>query len=78
MSQGRPPKQSLPISVVYRKSLTSKKYYMQVFEDMELDSFLSSRKLKNIFPESYVIEEVGLGSALVEEYQKQYNIKKLS
>lgn len=78
MSKGRPAKKTLPISVVYRKSESSKKHYMQVFEDMELDQFLTSRRFKNIFPETYVIEEIGLGKGLIEKYKKQFNIKNLS
>lgn len=78
MSKGRPPKKQLPLSVVYRKSSTSKKYYMQVFEDIDFDSFVTSRKWKSLFPDNYVIEELGLGSGLVEDYKEKYNIKKFS
>ena len=78
MSKGRPPKKMLPLSVIYRKSKTAKKYYMKVFKDMDFDSLVTSRKWKQLFPNNYVVEEVGLGSGLVEEYKNKYNIKKLS
>ena len=78
MPKGRPSKKILPISVVYRKSESSKKYYMQVFENMEIDQFLTTRRFKNVFPESYVIEEIGVGEGLIEDYMKQFNIKSLT
>lgn len=78
MSKGRPSKKILPISVVYRKSKTSKKHYIKVFEDMELDQFLTTRRFKNIFPEQYVIEEIGVGEGLIENYMSQFNIKSLT
>ena len=51
---------------------------MQVFENMEIDQFLTTRRFKNVFPETYVIEEIGVGEGLIEDYMKQFNIKSLT
>lgn len=76
MRKGRPAKKILPITVVYRKNPKGKAY-MRVFENMDLDQFLTSRRFNNIFPETYTIEELGLGKGLIKEYKEKYNIKKI-
>ena len=77
MSKGRPP--SLPpppIVVVYRKREKGKAY-MSVFENTNVDSILNRRKHNPLIPSSYIIEEIGVGSFFIKEYQRSYKINKI-
>ena len=77
MSKGRPP--SLPpppIVVVYRKREKGK-VYMSVFENTKVDSILNKRKHNSLLPSSYIIEEIGIGSFFIKEYQRSYKINKI-
>tara|TARA_R110000796_G_scaffold2386_3_gene9491 strand:- start:1115 stop:1354 length:240 start_codon:yes stop_codon:yes gene_type:complete len=76
MSKGRPPSVIPPIIVVYRKREKGKAY-MTVLEDTNIDSIINGRKHNPLIPDNYLIEEIGVGSFFIEEYQRKYKIKKI-
>lgn len=76
MSKGRPPSITPPIVVVYRKREKGKAY-MSVFENTNVDSILNGRKHNSLIPTNYLIEEIGVGSFFIEEYQRVYEINKI-
>ena len=76
MSKGRPSSITPPIVVVYRKREKGKAY-MSVFENTNVDSILNGRKHNSLIPTNYLIEEIGVGSFFIEEYQRVYKINKI-
>tara|TARA_R110000803_G_scaffold195363_1_gene258561 strand:+ start:514 stop:753 length:240 start_codon:yes stop_codon:yes gene_type:complete len=76
MSKGRPPSVIPPIIVVYRKREKGKAY-MTVLGDTNIDSIINGRKHNPLIPDNYLIEEIGVGSFFIEEYQRKYKIKKI-
>jgi|TARA_R110000772_G_scaffold258493_1_gene375700 hypothetical protein len=76
MSKGRPPSVIPPIIVVYRKREKGKAY-MTVLEDTNIDSIINGRKHNPLIPDNYLIEEIGVGSFFIEEYQRKYKINKI-
>lgn len=77
MSKGRPPSSPPPpIVVVYRKREKGK-VYMYVLEDTNIDSIINGRKHNPLIPSNYLIEEIGVGSFFIEEYQRKYKINKI-
>jgi|TARA_R100000995_G_scaffold57957_1_gene28940 hypothetical protein len=76
MSKGRPPSVIPPIVVVYRKREKGKAY-MSVFEGINVDSIINGRKKTSLIPDNYLIEEIGIGSYLIDSYKKSYGIKNI-
>ena len=63
------------IVVVYRKSQRSKKRYMSVFNNIKVDDILLEKR-KPLIPNEYILDEVGVGSSFIEEYQHKYKLNK--
>ena len=61
--------------VVYRKTKTSRTYYM-IVTCVHLDIINNARATKPIIDHKYEIMEMGVGSGFIETYGKKYNIKK--
>lgn len=59
--------------VVYRKTKTSKKYYM-IVTNIHLDVINNLRATKPIIPHKYEIVEMGVGHSFIEYYAKTYKI----
>lgn len=76
MSKGRPPSIIPPIIVVYRKRVKGKAY-MSVFENTNIDSIINMKKNSSLIPDSYIIEDIGVGKFFIEEYQRVYKINKI-
>tara|TARA_R110000851_G_scaffold213482_1_gene366068 strand:+ start:494 stop:736 length:243 start_codon:yes stop_codon:yes gene_type:complete len=77
MSKGRPPSITPPpVVVVYRKREKGK-VYMSVFENANVDLILNGKKHNPLIPSSYIIEEIGIGSFFIKEYQRSYKINKI-
>ena len=77
MSKGRPPSITPPpVVVVYRKREKGKAY-MSVFENTNVDSIITGRKRNSLLPDNFLIEEIGVGSCFIEEYQRSYKINKI-
>ena len=76
MSKRRPPSVIPPIVVVYRKREKGKAY-MSVFEGINVDSIINGRKKTSLIPDNYLIEEIGIGSYLIDSYKKSYGIKNI-
>ena len=74
MSKGRPSKEPNTVVVVFRKTPKGKSY-IQVFKGIEIESLISTRKHIQLIPDNYIIEEIGIGKSMIEEYKKEYNIK---
>jgi hypothetical protein len=64
-----------PIVVVYRKSQKSKKQYMVVVYNKDVDDILTERR-NPIIDNSYILDEVGIGFSFVEEYKYKCKINK--
>ena len=64
------------VVVVYRKSESSKKRYMTVFEsEQNPDRIINARARKPLIPDEYIIDEIGVGERFIEDYKKQHKIK---
>ena len=68
-------KEKPEIVVVYRKSTSAKKRYMTVFTNHHVDDIISEKR-KPLIDNSYVLDEVGVGSSFIERYKYFYNITK--
>ena len=65
------------VVVVYRKSERSKTKYMTVFPNEQTpDKIINGRARKPMIPDEYIIDEIGVGERFIEDYKKQYKIKK--
>lgn len=65
------------VVVVYRKSSSSKTKYMIVFEnEQNPDKIINLNARKPMIPNSYIIEDIGVGDSFIESYKKQHKIKK--
>lgn len=63
------------IVVVYRKTKTSKTYYM-IITDIHVDIINNTRATKPIIDHKYEIVELGIGTSFIQSYAKTYKIKK--
>ena len=63
------------VVVVYRKSNRANKRYMSVFNNIKVDDILTVKR-KPLIPNEYVLDEVGVGSSFIQEYQHKYKINK--
>ena len=63
------------VVVVYRKSKTAKKKYMTVFNDIHVDEILAIKR-KPLLDNSFVIDDIGVGSRFIKEYKYFYNLDK--
>ena len=63
------------IVVVYRKSAKANKRYMTVFNDIKVDDILTVKR-KPLIPNEYVLDDVGIGSSFIIEYQHKYKLNK--
>lgn len=61
--------------VVYRKTKTSKTYYM-IVTDVHVDIVNNPRATKPIVDHKYEIVELGVGTSFIASYSKTYKIKK--
>lgn len=63
--------------VVYKKTKSGKKYYMDVFEKEKTPDVINNLNAKKpLIPHKYHIIELGLGKSLIKKWQEKYNIKK--
>lgn len=77
MPKGRPAKKLIPTIIVYKKTPKGK-LYLKVFEDTHPDDIINTRKRNPLLPDNYEIVRMGMGRSFIEEYKKEYNIKKIS
>jgi len=64
------------IVVVYRKSKTSSKKYMKVFQDeITPDRIINLNARKPLIPNKYVLDEIGVGQSFINYYKQKFNIK---
>jgi len=64
------------VVVVYRKTQTSKKKYMKVFVDeITPDRIINLNARKPLIPNSYPIDEIGVGETFIEFYKTKFKIK---
>jgi hypothetical protein len=63
------------VVVVWRKSTRANKRYMTVFNDIKVDDVLTEKR-KPLIPNEYILDEVGVGSSFIEEYQHKYKLNK--
>lgn len=69
-------KESKPkVVVVWRKSARANKRYMTVFNDIRVDDVLTEKR-NPLIPNEYVLDDVGVGSSFIVEYQHKYKINK--
>lgn len=74
---GRPASEKIVICVVYKKP-KSKKYYLNTYKNLELDSIISNRKHTPLIPDEYEIIDIGIGKSFIEKYKNQFNIKEIT
>ena len=63
------------VVVVYRKSTRAKKRYMVVFNNKNVDDIITEKR-KPLIDNSYILDDIGVGSSFIEEYKYKYNINK--
>lgn len=63
------------VVVVWRKSTRANKRYMTVFNDVKVDDIITEKR-KPLIPNEYILDEVGVGSSLIKEYQHKYKLNK--
>lgn len=64
------------VVVVFKKGKTGKKSYMQVFiNEQTPDRIINLRARKPLIPDSYVLEEIGVGESFIETWKQKYKIK---
>jgi hypothetical protein len=61
--------------VVYRKTKTSKKYYM-IVTNIAADIINNARATKPVIDHKYEIIELGIGASFITSYTKTYKITK--
>jgi hypothetical protein len=61
--------------VIYKKTKTSKKYYM-IVTDIHIDVLIDGNTRKPIIDHKYEIVEAGIGSSFIKKWSDQYKIKK--
>jgi hypothetical protein len=74
---GRPVSEKIVVCVVYKK-LTGKKYYLNTYVNLELDSIISNRKHTPVIEDDFEIVDIGVGKSYIERYKKQYKIEKIT
>ena len=74
---GRPKSEKMVICVVYKKP-TGKKYYLNTYENYELDSIISNRKHVPLIPDNFEILDIGVGKSFIKRYMKEYKIEKIT
>lgn len=64
------------IAVVYKKSETSKKYYLKVFQnEKNPDRIINGNARSPLIPHEYPIIEIGMGESFINSYKSKYKIK---
>ena len=63
------------VVVVWRKSAKANKRYMTVFNNIRVDDVLTEKR-NPLIPNEYVLDEVGVGSSFIIDYQLKYKINK--
>jgi len=63
------------VVVVYRKSARAKKRYMVVFNNKHVDDVITEKR-NPLIDNSYILDDIGVGSSFIEEYKYKYNINK--
>ena len=61
--------------VVYKKTKTSKTFYM-IVTDIHVDVIINGRATKPIIDHKYEIVDIGIGTSFIDSYAKTYKIKK--
>ena len=61
--------------VVYKKTKTSKTFYM-IVTDIHIDIINNGRATKPIIDHKYEIVDIGVGTSFINSYAKTYKIKK--
>tara|TARA_R110002153_G_scaffold267449_1_gene431567 strand:+ start:237 stop:464 length:228 start_codon:yes stop_codon:yes gene_type:complete len=64
-----------PIVVVYRKSERANKKYMTIIYNRHVDDVIT-KKRKPLIDNSFIIEDVGVGTFFIENYMKQHKLNK--
>jgi hypothetical protein len=64
----------MKVVVVYRKRLNAKPE-IAVFDDVNVDDIINSKKRKPIIPNEWLIDEVGVGESFIDYYSKKLKIK---
>lgn len=64
-----------PIVVVWRKSKNATKKYMTVFQGHRVDEVIEEKR-KPLLDNNYELDEVGVGSSFIDNWQHKYNINK--
>lgn len=68
-------KGKLTTVVVYKKTKTSKTFYM-IVTDIHIDIINNARATKPIIDHKYEIVDIGVGTSFINSYTKTYKIKK--
>ena len=68
-------KGKLTTVVVYKKTKTSKTFYM-IVTDIHIDIINNVRATKPIIDHKYEIVDIGVGTSFINSYAKTYKIKK--
>jgi hypothetical protein len=64
------------VVVIYRKSENCKKKCMVVFKSQpNADRIIDGGPKRQLLPEKYIIDEIGVGSSFIETYKKLHKIK---
>jgi hypothetical protein len=64
------------IVVVYKKSETSKKCYIKVFQNEKTpDRIININARSPLIPNQYEIIEIGMGESFINKYKSKYKIK---
>ena len=63
--------------VVFRKKLNQKPQ-LAIFDNVKVDDIISGTKRKPIIPDSWTIDEIGVGESFVEKYSKKFKINSKS
>ena len=67
----------MKVVVVYRKR-ASGVHHMAIFDNVKVDDIISGTKRKPMIPDSWTIDEIGVGESFVEKYSKKFKINSKS
>ena len=66
----------MSVVVIYKKNKNSNKSYMNVYKDEKNADRIITTSLRNpLLPDSYIIQEVGIGESFIESYKEKYKLK---
>jgi len=66
----------MSVVVVYKKNKNSNKNYMNVYVNEKNADRVITASLRNpLLPDSYIIEDIGIGDSFIESYKKKYKLK---